>query len=346
LCDGGVCDSTGPMSWKRKLAISAGAVVGVAVLGVGGLLGFGAATYGKRLSFPGTPAPDLHASTDPAVIDRGRYLVHGPAHCAQCHGSDDRAHPEKSTPDHPLSGGLAFDMGPIGVTYASNLTPDPTGIGPRTDAELARAVRTGVLHDGRLSVFMRYSASALSDDDLVAVLSYLRAQKPVARAVPRGEVRLLGKALLPFARLAPATEPPPVGVAPSAEPSVARGAYVAEHVARCVGCHSQVDPATFLPTGPKAGGGDPDPSHGDDADMEFVSPNLTSDPTGLTGKWPEDAFVARLRGGRVHRSSIMPWEQVARMTEADMRSVYRYLRSLPPVSRDVGATYRKQGAKG
>ena len=27
------------------------------------------------------PEPDLHASTDPAVIARGEYIVYGPAHC-------------------------------------------------------------------------------------------------------------------------------------------------------------------------------------------------------------------------------------------------------------------------
>ena len=31
------------------------------------------------------PLPDLHASTDPAVIARGQYLAYGPAHCAECH---------------------------------------------------------------------------------------------------------------------------------------------------------------------------------------------------------------------------------------------------------------------
>jgi hypothetical protein len=30
--------------------------------------------------------PDVHASADPAVIARGKYLVFGPAHCVECHG--------------------------------------------------------------------------------------------------------------------------------------------------------------------------------------------------------------------------------------------------------------------
>ena len=31
--------------------------------------------------------PEIHASTDPAIIQRGEYLVYGPAHCVECHTS-------------------------------------------------------------------------------------------------------------------------------------------------------------------------------------------------------------------------------------------------------------------
>jgi mono/diheme cytochrome c family protein len=153
----------------------------------------------------------------------------------------------------------------------------------------------------------------------------------------------MGMLLVGAVSLAPPLDPAPAGVPAADEPSVARGEYLAEHVARCVACHSRFDPTTFRPVGPKAGGGDPDGSHGADADMEFVTPNLTSHPTGMTGKLDEDAFVARFRAGRAFASSIMPWESLATMTDADLRSVYRYLRTLPPVDRDVGPTYRKAG---
>ena len=131
----------------------------------------------------------------------------------------------------------------------------------------------------------------------------------------------------------------------AAEPSVERGAYLAESVALCVVCHTAADAATFEPVGPKAAGSAPDPSHGSDADMEYVAPNLTSHRTGMTGQLDEEAFVQRLRGGRRHASSIMPWENFAALTDADARSIYRYLRSLPEVDNDVGPTYRKAGWK-
>jgi mono/diheme cytochrome c family protein len=149
------------------------AVLGLGVLGVSGLalfVGYAVATGESGLQYPETPYPTVVASADPEVIARGRYLAHGPSHCATCHSTDDRDHPDKILTS-PLQGGLAFVMGPIGTRYAPNLTPDPTtGLGRYSDAEVARAIRTGVRPDGSLSIFMA-GQSELSDEDLVAVLS-------------------------------------------------------------------------------------------------------------------------------------------------------------------------------
>jgi hypothetical protein len=79
------------------------------------------------------------------------------------------------------------------------------------------------------------------------------------------------------------------------------------------------------------------------ATLEIIAPNLTPDPeTGHIASWSEDAFVGRFRGGRVVTGSKMPWEGFARLTENDVRSVYRYLRTVPPVKRAVGPTVRKR----
>lgn len=330
------------MGWVRRLLIGGAGLFGLGAVATLGYVGYALGTAESRLSFPDTPYPGgIVVRDDPVVIERGRYLFHGPAHCAQCHGSADRAHPEGNTADLLPTGGLRFDD-PMGTTFAANLTPDPaTGIGARTDAELARAVRAGVLADGRLSIFMAYSVGDLSDEDLGAVLSYLRSLPPVANGVPQGTYTLLGKLLLPMFSLGPKRTPGAAHVPPADAPSLARGAYLVESVAVCLSCHSEVDLATFRPTPPLGGGssmGQPSPAG--DGSM-FYTPNLTSHPTGITGRLDEDAFVARMRAGRVYPYSIMPWEQLSRMTDADLRSVYRYLRSLPPVDRDVGPTFRE-----
>jgi mono/diheme cytochrome c family protein len=325
-----------------------GAIATVVLAGAA-FAGYGILTADRRLTFKDAPYPAVSISRDPAVLERGRYLAFGPAHCVQCHGHAERGRPELNRdPKQPLSGGLLFDIGPLGKTYAANLTPDArTGIGTRTPAELARAIQSAVLSDGRLSVMMRVGVADLSDDDVSAVVSYLLAAPAVVNPVPQGEWTAVAKSVLPLFHLAPDGPKGPPGVQAGAAPSVERGEYLAEHVMLCVRCHTAADPMTLEPFGPKAGGSLPDRSHGSDPEKEFVAPNLTADPrTGRTGQLSEDEFVARIRKGRLYESSIMPWESFSvHTTEADLRSVYRYLRTLPTVVNEVGPTYRERGYK-
>jgi hypothetical protein len=77
----------------------------------------------------------------------------------------------------------------------------------------------------------------------------------------------------------------------------------------------------------------------DEADRTRVwaPPNLTSDPeTGRLGSMSEDDFVARFRVGRMMPGSPMPWQGLKNMDEDDIRAIYQYLKSLPPVKNDVG----------
>jgi len=335
------------MTMRRKVLLAVLGILGLGLVGVSSAVALAVATMDGRLQFPDTPSPQLAASTDPVLIEQGRYLVHGPAHCAQCHSTDEREKPELSLTT-PLRGGLAFAMGPLGTRYAPNLTPDAeTGLGNVSDALVARALRASVTHTGEVSFFMKFAAARLSDHDIVAVLSYLRSLEPVRNEVPQGVWYAFGKVLLryAFAPLVPSAPEGPAHVPAQAEPSVERGRYLAESVMMCVSCHTEVDMGTMAPSGPLLGGSLPDPSHGMDTAMEYVAPNLTNHPTGIAGRLTEDAFVERMRGGRRHLSSIMPWEAFASTTEGDLRSVYRYIQSVPPVDNDRGPTYRLRGWK-
>src|SRR5688572_28548757 len=122
----------------------------------------------RRTYDPGFPA--IRASGDPGVIARGRYLVHGPAHCSGCHGADAARADLDASRDRPLSGGLEFHL-PIGTIRAANITGDrQTGIGGMRDEEIARSLRFGVGRNGRaLAPFMPFAD--LSDEDLTAVIS-------------------------------------------------------------------------------------------------------------------------------------------------------------------------------
>ncbi len=164
-------------------------LVGLVVL----VIAAGAAFVGSRqnLKFD-PPYPDVTASTDSAVIARGHYLVRNVTNCAQCHGDTTQHAAAMAGADVSLIGGFAWEI-PPGTFYARNITPDvETGIGGFSDGAIARALRHGVGADGRaLLPFMEMQG--LSDEDLVAVVSYLRSQAPVANPVPAHRYSLLGK---------------------------------------------------------------------------------------------------------------------------------------------------------
>ena len=70
--------------------------------------------------------------------------------------------------------------------------------------------------------------------------------------------------------------------------------------------------------------------------------NLTSDSATGIGSWPESNFINAIRTGKHlgnpnERNILppMPWEVVAMMTDEDLKAVYAYLQSLPPINNKV-----------
>lgn len=304
------------------------AMVGAGSLGVLGVLGLVGFTTVRWDADRGVAEPALSASTDSAIIERGRYLAYGPAHCAYCHSPMETWAALDAGERPPLVGGGVFHTD-FGTFVSPNITPDPeTGIGSVSDGKLARMLRHNVRSSGRVAVpFMEFQN--LSDEDVVALLSFMRAQEPVRNATPEPDINALGRAIMTFL-IKPVNGEPP-RTAPAEEPTLERGEYVAINVANCVGCHTQRSLTDGSYTGPRFAGGfrmalDDDPSRA------LITPNLTPDPTtGRITGWSEDRFVARFRAGRQFEESHMPWNAYARMSDTDLRAVYRYLRSLPPV---------------
>lgn len=71
--------------------------------------------------------------------------------------------------------------------------------------------------------------------------------------------------------------------------------------------------------------------------------NLTPDDTGLKG-WEEEVFIKALRTGKHMGVDLgrpimppMPWPNLAKASDEDLRSIYKYLRSIRPVSNIVPA---------
>jgi hypothetical protein len=76
--------------------------------------------------------------------------------------------------------------------------------------------------------------------------------------------------------------------------------------------------------------------------------NLTPDPKTGIGDWPEEMFIKVLRSGKFMGMSRdilppMPWQAIGQMSDADLKAIFAYLKSLPPVENLVPAPLPPQG---
>lgn len=281
------------------------------------------------------PYPNIHASTDSAVIARGRYLVSGPAHCADCHAPAGEYQHVVNGEVVSLSGGKEFKL-PIGVIHAPNLTGDKaTGLGNWPDSVIARSLRYGVGYDGRaLFAFMPFQN--MSDEDLTAVISYLRTLPPVQNAVQVRGLNPMGyMAKAFFIRPIGPDGTPPKQVMP--DTTVAYGEYIANNISNCRGCHTNRDLKTGAFIGKFFAGGFHLESTIDPEHFECVSPNISPDPkTGHIREWSEDVFVKRFRQGELIPHSAMPWGPFKNMSDVEIKAIYKYLQTVPAVENDPG----------
>jgi mono/diheme cytochrome c family protein len=301
----------------------------IGTLAAGLLLTFAVVTHLRATRTVDAPYPDVHASQEPAVIERGRYLVEGAAHCGECHGAVDP--PAASRVGRPMIGGAEFTL-PLGTFRVPNITPDvETGIGAVSDAAIARLIRYGVKPNGQIAPpFMPFAD--LSDADLTAIISYLRTQKPVRHEVPDHDINVLGRIVQAyFLQPKGPSEPPRKVVTP--EPTAEYGRYIATSIGNCVMCHTKINLRTGGFDGPMFGGGALHEAV-NNPEKKYMAPNLTPDPRwGWLQSWDEKMFVTRFHSGRVHADSPMPWERFQTMTDNDLLAIYRYLQTLPAAPR-------------
>ncbi len=130
-----------------------------------------------RIPLPPNYGPPVTSVAAPAdnPVARGEYLAGPVAHCMECHtpllpnGHNDMT--------RLGAGGQQFP-GPGGVAISRNITP--AGLGQWSDAEIARAIRTGVSRDGsRMAPPMAFYAYAnMSERDMSDLIAYLRSLPP------------------------------------------------------------------------------------------------------------------------------------------------------------------------
>ena len=246
---------------------------------------------------PRLPIPD-----DSATYQRGNHLAHNWG-CKGCHGDD-------------LSGGRAFadEHSPIGILYATNLTPGEGGL-QYNDQDWIRTLRHGIGKDGKSLWLMPSQETALlSDRDLAALISYLKKQPPVDKTIPRKSIKPLGR-VLTFLDKLPLLSAQAIdhqAIYPDdAKPAVSAeyGKYLA---VTCSGCHG----ADFKGS-PAHAPGEPD------------IPDIS--PTGHPGTWSEAGFVSLFRSGKTPEgrllSPAMPIKQFT-FTDDELKALYAYLQQL------------------
>jgi mono/diheme cytochrome c family protein len=118
-------------------------------------------------------------------VERGAYLAKI-MDCGGCHTRG--ALVGKPNSEFELAGSdIGFEIPGLGYFYPPNLTSDAeAGLGKWSEADIIKAVRTGVRPDGRVLVPIMpwHSYGALSDADAQALAAYLKSLAPIPHQAP------------------------------------------------------------------------------------------------------------------------------------------------------------------
>jgi cytochrome c553 len=296
--------------WLKRLLVAVGAVVHIVGASASTVFMTTERKFGQvhEIAMASIAIP-----TDPAGVERGRRIASSLSSCVECHGTD-------------LGGRIFIDVPPLGLFVASNLTRGEGGVGDRySDRDLARAIRHGVRADGTPLLFMPSQVfQYLSDEDLGALVAYIRSVPAVDRSFPASKVGPVGRALymagkfplLPVELVAHERRAP-AAVAIGLTPEY--GQYLAE-VGGCLECHGKQLAGGLVVGAPP---GTP------------PAPNIT--PAGVLATWTETDFVRAMRTGQRPDGTVinpfMPWPYLGQMTDEELGALWLYLERVDPIGR-------------
>jgi len=295
-------------------------VIGVAGAGILGLLGFLARAWRPAINPIDPPAK---ASFPGELIAKGEVLA-GAGYCVVCHT-------RQGGP--PFAGGYGLRT-PSGMLFSTNITPEPeTGIGRWSLEAFTRAMHEGGSRDGShlFPAFPYDRFTKVSDDDVNALYAYLMTRPPVrAPAQPNTipfpfNVRALqeGWKILFFrnGRFEPDTSK-------SAEWN--RGAYLAEGLSHCGGCHTPRNALGAEKAGEAFAGGVID---------DWIAAALT-DANPSPAPWTQSELFSYLRSGvsSLHGVSAGPMAPVihtglSALPDADIRALAVYFADVDHAAR-------------
>lgn len=266
------------------------------------------------------------------LVAKGQYIFALAGGCA-CHTvPKETAH----------SGGRAFPI-PFGTVYSTNITQDKeTGLGAWTDSQIMDATAKGISRDGSriLPIMPHEKYSGMAQEDLKALVAYLRTLKPVKRPTPELKTSLpFMRSFGTFAYLklfgrfsaSPAQAP---------KSGIERGRYLVDHVSICGDCHT---PRNFLGA-PKHSlylAGMPQKN----SPLGEAVPNITPDTETGIGSWKrEEIAELLLTGTKPDFDNVqgLMYEVIEgttggykNMSKADALAVADYLKSLPPIKNKI-----------
>lgn len=279
--------------WLRRVGTG---LIGVLGLGLGSVYGLSAYKLGHS---PDVTAATIAVSSDAPAIDHGARLARILG-CVGCHGEE-------------LGGRVFIDSPMFGRLVAPNLTR--VGIAYST-TDFVRLLRHGVRPDGSpvLPAMPAQSFTYLADDDLAAIIAYVRSIPAVADSLPRTRLAIPLRAMLAVGVI----EMTPAMIDHGREPerTIDRGnawswgAYLARTI--CTECH-----------GPDLRG----------QDRFLITPNLA-----IVRAYSPEEFRVLLRTGRARGDRELPvMSSTARRrfsayTDAELDALYVYLSTLAEVA--------------
>lgn len=292
----------------KWIGIVLGSLIGLVLIAGVVLYLIGNSRMNKTYDFPPS---NIAIPTDAASIEYGKHRAE--TLCEGCHGAD-------------LSGiNNWFAAGPLGTIDSANLTSGEGGVGREftSDEDYVRAIRHGIDPEGK-PIFMPavVSTANLSDEDLGAIIAYVKSVPPVDHKTTGNHFTPLAKILYVLGvlpRFPAETVSHAVHVtAPARGVTPEYGEYMV-NTNDCHLCH-----------GPNLNGGTyPDPT------IKKISPNLT--PGGELAGWTEEDFVNTIRngktpGGHALDPELMPWKSYRNMSDDELKAIFMYLQSLPKLA--------------
>jgi mono/diheme cytochrome c family protein len=292
--------------WVKRTSLGLVTLVVIGIVTVVAGKAAGERKLARRIIVPVTP---IAVRAEPAHIEQGRYLF-STRGCADCHGAN--------------GGGRNVIKEGAMLVVSPNITAGANSVTTAYQIEdWVRTVRHGVKPNGNpIMIMPSDDYNRLTDDDMAALIAYIKQLPPAAGVEPVVQLPTAVKVLYAFGVVKDAAEKINHTLAPStpvaAAVSVEHGAYVAN---TCLACHGARLSGGKIPGAPPTWP---------------ATANLTPGKGSIMPRYPSaEVFMATLRSGRRPDGSaispVMPFGSLKQMNDTDLRALYAYLQTLPPV---------------